>query len=421
MRIETSGRVALLAGLSVALMASAWPGEANAAVPPRWSVGNTSGYEPPSKAKKVEKARGTKKARASKKDREVKAAGPAIPPGPLQIVVSIDSQRATLYANGSPVAQSAISTGTRGHPTPMGVFSIIQKNRHHVSNLYGAKMPYMQRLTWSGTALHQGPLPGYPASHGCIRLTDEFAQLLWTTTKIGARVIVTRSEAAPVAFEHPRLFTPRPSKLAEPVAVPIKTASAGGAMPDAETVGVSSAPVNGETVAAPAAPEQLAKPAEAIAQKDPRAAGPISVFVSRKDKKLYVRQAMLPLFDTPVTIQQPDQPLGTHVYTAMGAKDGSPDMRWTVVSIPSGYAREAEPRKKSEDKKKPRNEKAIKAVAAEPQPLPGADTALERIEIPPEAAGRIAELLLPGSSLIVSDNGISSETGKGTDFIVLTR
>src|SRR6185312_447312 len=100
---------------------------------------------------------------------------PVLPPGPLLIVVSISSQRATLYADGIPLAHSAVSTGMPGHPTPMGVFSVVQKDRHHVSNLYAAEMPFMQRITWSGSALHQGPLPGYPASHGCIRLTTDFA------------------------------------------------------------------------------------------------------------------------------------------------------------------------------------------------------------------------------------------------------
>ena len=91
----------------------------------------------------------------------------------------------------------------------MGVFTVIQKSRHHVSNLYDAPMPYMQRITWSGSALHEGPLPGYPASHGCVRLTESFAQLLWKTTKMGARVIVTRPEVAPLEFEHARLFVPQ--------------------------------------------------------------------------------------------------------------------------------------------------------------------------------------------------------------------
>ena len=84
---------------------------------------------------------------------------PPIPSGPLHIIVSIDKQRATLFADGQPVASTAISSGTAGHPTPMGVFTVIQKDRHHVSNLYNASMPYMQRITWSGSALHQGRCP----------------------------------------------------------------------------------------------------------------------------------------------------------------------------------------------------------------------------------------------------------------------
>jgi lipoprotein-anchoring transpeptidase ErfK/SrfK len=111
---------------------------------------------------------------------------PPVPPGLLHIIVSIDKQRATLFADGNSVASTAISSGTPDHPTPMGVFSVIQKSRHHVSNLYNAPMPYMQRITWSGSALHEGPLPGYPASHGCVRLTSGFAQLLWNATKMGA-------------------------------------------------------------------------------------------------------------------------------------------------------------------------------------------------------------------------------------------
>ena len=98
----------------------------------------------------------------------------------------------------------------------MGMFTVIQKDRHHVSNLYNASMPYMQRITWSGSALHQGPLPGYPASHGCVRLTESFAQLLWKTTKMGARIIITRPEVTPLEFAHARLFVPKPKMVAAP-------------------------------------------------------------------------------------------------------------------------------------------------------------------------------------------------------------
>ena len=110
-----------------------------------------------------------------------------------------------------------VSTGMPGHPTPMGVFSVIQKDRYHHSTIYsGAPMPFMQRITWGGVALHAGYLPGYPASHGCIRMPEAFAIKMWGWTKMGARVIVSPGELTPVSFEHPML----PSmKVAPPPAV----------------------------------------------------------------------------------------------------------------------------------------------------------------------------------------------------------
>src|SRR3989442_13596070 len=130
--------------------------------------------------------------------------------GVLQIVVSIGTQRVTLFSNGVRVAQGPVSTGVPGHPTPTGVFSIIEKDRYHHSNLYSnAPMPYMQRITWSGVALHEGVLPGYPASHGCIRMSHDFAQKLWPITNLGVRVIVAHHELAPVDFAHPKLFVPK--------------------------------------------------------------------------------------------------------------------------------------------------------------------------------------------------------------------
>ena len=120
-----------------------------------------------------------------------------LPPGPLQIVISIKKQQLTLYAGGQPVAHSQVSTGVPGHPTPQGVFSIIQKQIYHESNLYSsAPMPYMQRITWSGVAMHQGVVPGHPASHGCIRLPAAFAKRLWSLTKVGARVIIAQDDVA---------------------------------------------------------------------------------------------------------------------------------------------------------------------------------------------------------------------------------
>ena len=111
------------------------------------------------------------------------------PPKPLDmplIEVSISKQQLTLYENGAPVAHSPVSTGMAGHPTPTGIFSVIGKEIFHRSNIYsGAPMPYMQRITWSGVAMHAGVLPGYPASHGCIRLPHDFAVRLYGLTRHG--------------------------------------------------------------------------------------------------------------------------------------------------------------------------------------------------------------------------------------------
>ncbi|KJC55273.1 hypothetical protein UB31_02045 [Bradyrhizobium sp. LTSP849] len=143
------------------------------------------------------------------------------PQGPLVIVVSIDRQKVTVYDSNGVFAESPVSSGMKGHSTPMGVFSIIQKHKFHHSNIYsGAPMPYMQRITWSGIAMHAGVLPGYPASHGCIRMPMAFAVKMWNWTKMGARVLVTPGEMTPHSFSHPMLASlrvpPQPAASLEP-------------------------------------------------------------------------------------------------------------------------------------------------------------------------------------------------------------
>src|SRR6266404_6350095 len=134
----------------------------------------------------------------------------AKPQGPLIIAISIDRQNLKLYDANGFFAETPISTGMRGHPTPMGVFSVIQKHRFHHSNIYsGAPMPYMQRITWSGVAIHAGVLPGYPASHGCIRMPMAFAIKMWNWTKMGVRVVITPGEITPASFSHPLLVAQR--------------------------------------------------------------------------------------------------------------------------------------------------------------------------------------------------------------------
>jgi len=120
------------------------------------------------------------------------------PEGPMLLVVSLATQRAVVYRNGVPIAISTISSGRPGHATPTGIFTVLQRDVDHRSSLYNnAPMPFMQRLTWGGVALHGGNLPGYPASHGCIRLPHEFARLLYGETRLGMTVVVTREAAVP--------------------------------------------------------------------------------------------------------------------------------------------------------------------------------------------------------------------------------
>ena len=130
----------------------------------------------------------------------------AKPQGPLIIAVSIEQQKVRIYDANGLFAESPVSTGMKGHPTPMGVFSVIQKHKMHRSNIYSdAPMPYMQRITWSGVAMHAGVLPGYPASHGCIRMPTAFAIKMWNWTRMGARVIITPGQITPARFSHPLL------------------------------------------------------------------------------------------------------------------------------------------------------------------------------------------------------------------------
>ena len=141
---------------------------------------------------------------------------------------------------------------------------------------------------------------------------------------------------------------------------------------------------------------------------------PISVLVSRKLSKLFVRRGFSPLFDVPVKIENPEEPLGTHVFTAMEFQSEGTTVRWTVVSIPEEF-----PRIEGVTKERKASAKQTAALSV---PSPDkANAALNRIEIPQDAVERISKLLTPASSLIISDNGFSPETGKDTDFIVLTR
>jgi hypothetical protein len=432
-------------------------------------------------------------------------------------------------------------------------------------------MPFMQRITWSGVAMHAGVLPGYPASHGCIRMPMAFAVKMYGWTRMGARVIVTPGELSPAPFSHPLLVTqkvvpqpvaaeldalakadkvantdakptsaepnlelrstvghdsqmsavmyapPTPAPLseqthtadagaspvaktpvtmsdaasaapqaagnagvvtaatkpdatkadAEPVATEITDRNATTAASDDKPVGAkvveaadpevkspeaatadyanpaevadkadesASAKPGGDVTAAtaPAASEADAKdqgrvsdPDKPVAPARPALAmakgtGPISVFISRKDGKLYVRQNFAPLFDVPVTISPSDRPLGTHIFTAQADKTDANSLHWSVLTLPA--SRRAD--RRDEDERGSRHRKmAGAAEIAKPVVEPDSPTeALDRITIPADAMARITDALSTGGSIIVSDQGIAAgETGEGTDFIVSLR
>ena len=492
-------RTTLMAGVAIAFLASL-VGDADAAT-------RKSNRDLVNKAGKAQKA-------------QPQAPFPGMQKGPMQIVVSIGGQHATLYANGVRVEQTRVSTGTPAKPTPFGVFSVIEKDRWHRSNLYGAApMYYMHRLTWSGVAMHEGMLPGYAASHGCIRMPTSFVSRLWQVSKLGVRVIVARNDPVPYEFGHAKLFNPkqkpvlvselpaieglrrtiaanetttgegsRPVVLAQASTVtddaarippvsdqapdvpktvietvpaatatpantatpaPIQSAESIEAAPpppapaEVETTAATPAPVTAPAAAAPAATPAPTPAADAVQSSEPdkrdptdaeprkplpprnraaepvKKAGQVAVFVSKREKKIFVRVGFVPLFDMPIEIANPDQPLGTHVFTAMEVLDGGTRMRWNAITMPP-----EQPVVRRDENKG--NTKKGKGRPPEPAPVVSkapstAAEALDRIKIPPEAADRISELLIPGSSLVVSDYGLGNETGRYTEFVVLTR
>ena len=354
--------------------------------------------------------------------------------GLLSVIISIDKQRLTLYSDGQPIAYSRVSTGVPGHPTPTGVFSVIQKDRWHHSNIYSnAPMYFMQRITWSGVAMHEGVVPNHPASHGCIRLPGAFARQMWGITKLGVRVIITHGEVTPVAISNERLFTlkrePAEPKGEAQAKLPETT---GGTSNAFELAQLSAARRDGRAsnttvldVSKPLAPAldamayALGTPRETTGpefkpvEPKPLKPGPISVFISRKEGKLYVRKGFEPVFDAPVTFADPNRPLGTHVFTALAVNGDNTTLRWNVVSMPGAGSPPV--------KKSVKGKRVETPAAPVVGPASNATEALARVTIPPDALERISELMSPGASLIISDKGLGGETGKGTDFIVLTR
>src|ERR1700694_3891571 len=150
-------------------------------------------------------------AASGRKERSVVSVESRIAGEPIMAIVSLRNQRVTVYDANGWILQAPVSSGQKGRETPAGIFSVIQKEAEHYSNLYDdAYMPHMQRITWSGIALHGGSLPGYAASHGCVRMPFDFAARLFDATRLGLRVIVAPTDVTPIEIAHPVLFLPKP-------------------------------------------------------------------------------------------------------------------------------------------------------------------------------------------------------------------
>jgi hypothetical protein len=297
-------------------------------------------------------------------------------------------------------------------------------------------MPYMQRITWSGVAMHAGVLPGYPASHGCIRMPMNFATRMYGWTRMGARVVIAPGELSPVDFAHPLLFTHRPEpnvtasagagvtaaalpelkpilnlesglRTTNGIVAPIRTADASGTVP-LSTSGTAVEPVTNEA----AKPDPAAPQTPAAEAKPVKRTGHIAAFISRKEGKIFVRQNFAPLFEAPVTIAD-GGPLGTHVFTVRASNDDPKTFQWSVVSLPP-----RQPPAPAHARKHRRGETERSTVEVA---LPSPSDALDRITVPDDAMQKIAEAVTPGDSLTVSDLGLGGETGLGTDFIVPLR
>jgi L,D-transpeptidase catalytic domain len=408
--------------------------------------------------------------------RQVRAATEATAPReagePILAIVSIKSQQVTFYDAEGWIFRAPVSTGTTGRETPAGVFALLEKDPDHHSSLYDdAWMPHMQRITWNGIALHGGPLPGYAASHGCVRMPFDFAEKLFDKTRIGMRVIIAPNDAAPIEFSHPALFMPSAEAItaaparAETLSREAMEAAkaADEAKKTAATAARESAALNASlrkmewqkksaeaelaytekalaaaktdeartraedakqkaelkateagTQFETARAEAKAKLEAAATAKDAikatatrkaeatKAASeaklalePVSVYISRATQKLYVRRNTHKawpdggeVFDSsieiPVTIRNPDKPIGTHIFTAMAHTDAG--LRWSAVTIDN-----------ADDAK----------------------GALDRITIPQDVLDRIAPTALPRSSIVISDEPLSKETNYRTEFVAV--
>jgi lipoprotein-anchoring transpeptidase ErfK/SrfK len=290
--------------------------------------------------------------------------GDAVPNGPIVVVVSLTEQRAYVYRNGIRIGVSSVSTGKGGYATPTGVFTVLNKDRSHRSKAYNnAPMPFSERLTWDGVALHAGGLPGYPSSHGCVHLPSEFARLLFESSPKGMTVVIASIAKNPEQVAHP---------------API-------------------APVNAKTGAA-VKNSRLAANEEFHWQPEKSPEGPLSIVMSKADHRVLVFRNGIEIGRSKIKIGK--QAIGTHAFIMQNdwgtgespILQGAKAHRWIAVGIP-GHEKE--------------------------NALPLKATVFNNIELPQTFAESLYNILEPGTTLLVTDSPILEQKTTGVPLNIL--
>jgi hypothetical protein len=287
------------------------------------------------------------------------------PEGPIVVVVSLDEQRGYVYRNGVEIGYTTVSTGKPGHETPTGIFTILQKDKDHHSSKYNdASMPYQERLTWDGVALHAGGLPGYPSSHGCVHLPSQFAEDLFAASHMGMTVVIVNDKTAPADVDHPAALAP---------------VDAVSGTDDVEARLKAGEPYRWEP------------------EKSPD--GPVSIMMSSADQRVIVIRNGVEIGRARIDVHDPGKPLGTHAFivkagAGQGASallQGAPARNWMAVPMP-GYG-----------------------------DTPGTDLVSVvggRLRMQQDFARLLYPLLVPGTTMLVTDAPVLEEN-TGTQMTVM--
>jgi hypothetical protein len=286
----------------------------------------------------------------------------ASPSGPVVVLVSLNKQQAFVYRNGIVIGYTLVSTGKKGHETPTGVFTILQKDKDHVSSIYKAKMPYTERLTWSGICLHAGSLPGYPSSHGCVHLPLEFSRLLFEINELGATVVIADEHSGPAEAAHPAMLL-SPDLHQERAEGPLS-----------------------DIVKFEWKPERSLE-------------GPVSLLLSTADSKLYVYRGGVEIGFAQIGMLTADSTLPEGIHAVLEGRSerdstfapGQKMHRWMHVST---------------DSKSERLEEDESFLASS-------------VHIPPVFVEKVYDLLMPGTTLVITNRAAAPETRSDSDFVVL--